>query len=486
MFESLSDRIMGSVKKLKGQHKISEKNIEDAVKEVRMSLLEADVNFKVVKSFIDEVKKKALGEEVLSAVSPGEQFVKIVNDELVRILGGEAEGLDTKGSPAVVFMVGLQGAGKTTTSAKLALHIRKKLGKKPGLVPADIYRPAAIDQLKQLAKDNDFPVYDTQLGQQPEEILEKAKAWAKDNMVEVVLVDTAGRLQIDEDLMGELGRLKDIWQPREVLLVADAMLGQQAVNVAEGFHARLGITGLVLTKVDGDARGGAALSIREATGVPIKFLGMGEKVSELEVFHPDRLASRILDMGDVLSLVEKAQEVVDEKEAMKTAKKMMKNQFTMEDFLSQIQQMKKLGSMESLLGMLPGMGQLKKQLKNMTPPDEELKKIEAIIRSMTPKERAEPKILNGSRRARIAKGSGTEVKDVNRFVKQFEESKKMMQSFMKMGAGGMFGGGGMPGMGGGGFPGMGGGNPFGGGGFPGMGKKGGKGGKGGGGGFPFR
>lgn len=488
MFESLSDRILGSVKKLKGQHKISEKNIEDAVKEVRLSLLEADVNFKVVKSFIDNVKAKALGEEVLSAVAPGEQFVKIVHDELVRILGGDAEGLNVKSTPSVVFMVGLQGAGKTTSTAKLALHIRKKLGKKPGLVPADIYRPAAIDQLKQLAKDNNFPVYDTQIGQKPEDILEKAKAWAKDNMIEVVLVDTAGRLQIDDELMNELSRLKDIWEPKEIMLVADAMLGQQAVNVAEGFHSRLGITGLMLTKVDGDARGGAALSIREATGVPIKFLGMGEKVSELEVFHPDRLASRILDMGDVLSLVERAQEVVDEKDAMDAAKKMMKNQFTIEDFLSQIQQLKKLGGMESLLGMLPGMGQLKKQLKNMTPPDEEMKKIEAIIRSMTLKERQNPKILNGSRRARIAKGSGTEVKDVNRFVKQFEESKKMMQSMMKMG--GMFGGGGnpfgggggggFPGMGGGGFPGMGGGNPFGGGG-----KKGGGKGGGGGRGFPF-
>jgi signal recognition particle subunit SRP54 len=488
MFESLSDKILGSVKKLKGQHKISEKNIEDAVKEVRLSLLEADVNFKVVKSFIDNVKQKALGEEVLSAVAPGEQFVKIVHDELVRILGGDAEGLNVKSTPSVVFMVGLQGAGKTTSTAKLALHIRKKLGKKPGLVPADIYRPAAIDQLKQLAKDNNFPVYDTQIGQKPEEILEKAKAWAKDNMIEVVLVDTAGRLQIDDELMNELSRLKEIWNPKEVMLVADAMLGQQAVNVAEGFHSRLGITGLMLTKVDGDARGGAALSIREATGVPIKFLGMGEKVAELEVFHPDRLASRILDMGDVLSLVEKAQEVVDEKDAMDAAKKMMKNQFTIEDFLSQIQQLKKLGGMESLLGMLPGMGQLKKQLKNMTPPDEEMKKIEAIIRSMTIKERQNPKILNGSRRARIAKGSGTEVKDVNRFVKQFEESKKMMQSMMKMG--GMFGGGGnpfgggggggFPGMGGGGFPGMGGGNPFGGGG-----KKGGGKGGGGGRGFPF-
>ncbi|MFK8138382.1 MAG: signal recognition particle protein [Bdellovibrionales bacterium] len=496
MFESLSDKILGSVKKLKGQHKISEKNIEDAIKEVRLSLLEADVNFKVVKKFIERVKEKAVGEEVLQAIAPGEQFIKIVNDELVILLGKDEAPLEVKSTPSVVFMVGLQGAGKTTTAAKLALHIRKKLKKRPGLVPADIYRPAAVDQLKTLAKDNDFPVFDTQPGMKPEEILEKSKAWAKDNMVEVVLVDTAGRLQIDEELMGELGRLKDIWTPKEILLVADAMLGQQAVNVAEGFHDRLGITGLVLTKVDGDARGGAALSIREATGVPIKFLGMGEKVSELEVFHPDRLAGRILDMGDVVSLVEKAAEVVDEKEAMKTAKKMMKNEFTIEDFLAQIQQMKKLGGMESLLGMLPGMGQLKKQMKNMTPPDEEMKKIEAIINSMTLQERRNPKILNGSRRERIAKGSGTQVKDINRFVKQFAEAKKMMQGMMKMGGmGGMFGGGGgLPGMGGGlgggspfgggapgGLPGLGGGSPFGKG-FPG--KKGGKGGKGGSG-FPF-
>lgn len=483
MFESLSDKMLAAAKKLKGQHKISESNIEDAIKEVRLSLLEADVNFKVVKTFIERVKEKALGAEVLSAVSPGEQFVKIVHDELVELLGGDAAPLNTKGNPAVVFMVGLQGAGKTTTSAKLALHIRKKFGKKPGLVPADIYRPAAIDQLKQLAKENDVPVFDTQVGQKPEEILEQAKAWAKNNMVEVVLVDTAGRLQIDEDLMGELGRLKQIWEPRETLLVADAMLGQQAVNVAEGFNTTLGLSGLILTKIDGDARGGAALSIREATGIPIKFLGKGEKVGDLEVFHPDRLASRILDMGDVLSLVEKAQEVIDEKEAMAAAKKMAKNQFTMDDFLKQIQQMKKLGGMETLLSMLPGAGQIKKQLKNMAPPDEEVKKIEAIIRSMTMAERNNPKILNGSRRERIAKGSGTHVKDINKFVKQFEQAQKMMQSMMKMGLGGMFGGGGgFPG-GGGGFPGMGGGGGFpgmgGGGGFPGLPGKGKKGG------FPF-
>ncbi|MCB0415270.1 MAG: signal recognition particle protein Srp54, partial [Bdellovibrionales bacterium] len=347
----------------------------------------------------------------------------------------------------VIFLVGLQGTGKTTSAAKLALYIRKKYGKRPGLIPVDVYRPAAIDQLTQLAKTNDIPVFPSSSQEKPEVILEKAKAWAQENMVDVVIVDTAGRLQIDDELMSELQRLKETWEPKEILLVADAMLGQQSVNVAEGFNGRLGLTGLILTKVDGDARGGAALSIREATGVPIKFLGVGEKVSALEVFHPDRLASRILDMGDVLSLVEKAQEVIDQKEALKSAQKMAKNKFTMEDFLSQIQMMKKMGGMESLMKMIPGMGQAMKKIKNMAPPDDELKKIEAIIRSMTPAERENHKLLNGSRRLRIANGSGTEVSDVNKFVKQFVESQKMMSKMMKMGMGkggfNPFGGGGM-------------------------------------------
>jgi signal recognition particle subunit SRP54 len=441
IFDSLSDRLLGSLKKLRGQSKITEDNIQDVIKEIRMSLLEADVNFKVVKSFIDRVKEKALGQEVLGSVSPGQQFVKIVNDELIAILGGTTEELITRGSPGVIFLVGLQGAGKTTTAAKLAKHIRAKYQKKPGLIPADVYRPAAIDQLKTLGKQNDIPVFDSKPTQKPEEILEQAKKWATDNMIEVVIVDTAGRLQIDEDLMGELGRLKQIWEPKEVLLVADAMLGQQSVNVAEGFHQRLGLTGLVLTKVDGDARGGAALSIRQATGVPIKFLGIGEKSDALEVFHPDRLASRILDMGDVLSLVEKAQEVIDEKTARESANKVKKGQFTVEDFLKQLQMMKKMGGMESILGMLPGMGGMMKQMKDMAPPDKELKKIEAIIQSMTLKERHDHKVLNGSRRLRIANGSGTDVSDVNKFVKQFEQSQKMMQQMMKMGMGGMMGGG---------------------------------------------
>ncbi|MES2854939.1 MAG: signal recognition particle protein, partial [Bdellovibrionota bacterium] len=368
IFDSLSDKLLGSLKKLRGQSRITEDNIQDAIKEIRLSLLEADVNFKVVKSFIDSVKEKALGQEVLTSLNSSQQFVKIVHDELVRVLGGETEELITRGSPGVIFLVGLQGAGKTTTAAKLAKHIRTKYSKRPGLVPADVYRPAAIDQLKTLGKQNDIHVFDSKPTQKPEEILEQAKKWATDNMIDVVLVDTAGRIQVDEDLMQELSRLKAIWEPKEILLVADAMLGQQSVNVAEGFHKQLGLTGLVLTKVDGDARGGAALSIRQATGVPIKFLGIGEKSDAIEVFHPDRLASRILDMGDVMSLVEKAQEVISEKDARDSAKKIAKNKFTVEDFLKQLQMMKKMGGMESLLGMLPGMGQAMKQMKDMAPP----------------------------------------------------------------------------------------------------------------------
>lgn len=445
MFENLSDKMLASLKKVKGQGKITEKNIQDTIKEIRMSLLEADVNFKVVKSFVSRVKEKALGQEVVGSVTAGQQFVKIVHDELVGILGGEAEPLKVTGKPAVLFLVGLQGTGKTTTSAKLALHIRQKLQKRPGLVPVDVYRPAAIEQLKTLGKQNDLPVFPSDSNKKPEELLEAAKQWATENMIDVIIVDTAGRLQIDEALMEELGRLKETWEPTETLLVADAMLGQQSVNVAEGFHERLGLSGLILTKVDGDARGGAALSIREATGVPIKFLGVGEKVGNLEVFHPDRLASRILDMGDVLSLVERAQDVISEKEAKKSAQKIARNQFTMDDFLSQIQMMKRMGGMESIMKMIPGMGQMMKKMKDMTPPDKEVKKIEAIIRSMTPEERANHKILNGSRRLRIANGSGTQVSDVNKFVKQFDEARKMMSQMMKMGLG-RGGGGGFPGM----------------------------------------
>lgn len=436
MFEALSDKLTGVLQRVRGQAHITDKNIEEALKEIRLSLLEADVNFKVVKQFLDEVKTKALGADVLQSLTAGQQFTKIVHDELVNMLGRAAEQIDVRGEPAVLFLVGLQGVGKTTTAAKLALYIRQKLSKKPGLIPADVYRPAAIEQLTVIAKQNGLPVYPTQVGDKPEDILARAKAWAKEEMIEVVIVDTAGRLQIDDALMTELKNLKGIWAPNEVLLVSDAMLGQQSVQVAEGFHQTLGLTGLVLTKVDGDARGGAALSIRAATGVPIKFLGVGEKVANLEVFHPDRLAGRILGMGDVMSLVEKAQEVIDEKTARESAKKIGKGAFTLEDFLKQIQMMKKMGGLESLLKLVPGMGNITKQLKDMAPPDKEMRKIEAIIRSMTPGERDNPKILNGSRRLRIANGSGTEVKDVNRLVQQFTQAQKMMSQMMKMGMGG--------------------------------------------------
>lgn len=435
MFEQLSDKILSSLKRVRGTSQITAANIEDAIKDIRMSLLEADVNFKVVKGFVDRVKAKALGQDVLNSVTPAQQFTKAVHDELVAILGGESQGLILKGPLPTVMLVGLQGTGKTTTAAKLALYIRQKLGKKPGLVPADVYRPAAIEQLKTLAKTNGLPVFESAPTDSPEQILQKAQKWAPTENIDVLILDTAGRLQIDSELMNELKKLKDIGGPSEILLVADAMLGQQSVEVAEGFHKTVGLTGLVLTKVDGDARGGAALSIRETVGVPIKFLGIGEKIANLEVFHPDRLASRILDRGDVLTLVEKAQEVIDEKEAKESARKMARNQFTLEDFLSQIQTMKKLGGMESILKMIPGMGQLSKQMKGMAPPDREMKKIEAIIRSMTRQERQNPAVLNGSRRLRIANGSGTQVSDVNKMIKQFDDAKKMMSQFMKMGMG---------------------------------------------------
>lgn len=446
MFNQLQDKLLASIKKLKGQGRISESNIDETLREIKLNLLEADVHFKVVKNFIDRVKQKSLGAEVLNTVSPGQQFIKIVHDELVQLLGGASHEINLREKPSILMMVGLQGTGKTTTTAKLALHIQKTFKKRVGLVPADIYRPAAIDQLKVLGEKIGAPVFPSQSNQNPRDILKQAKEWAQKEFLDVLILDTAGRLQIDEDLMTELSDLKTLAQPQEILLVVDAMLGQQSVNVAQGFNEKLGLSGFILTKVDGDARGGAALSIREMTGLPIKFLGQGEKVEALEVFHPDRLASRILDMGDVVSLVEKAQEVINEEDAIKTAKKIAKNEFTVEDFLSQMQQIKKLGSFESIMKMLPGMNQVMKQVKDIAPPDKEIKKIEAIIRSMTLEERQNHKILNGSRRLRIAKGSGTQVSDVNKFIKQFEQSQKMMSQMMKF----MGKGGGFPGMGGGG------------------------------------
>jgi len=435
MFDQLSDKLLASLKKIKGNSKITESNIEDTIREIRFSLLEADVNFRVVKEFIDRVKSKALGQEVISRLEPGQQFTKVVHDELVTLLGTDAVPINVKKTPSYILLVGLQGAGKTTSAAKLALYIRQKLFKTVGLVPCDIYRPAAIEQLKSLGRTNQIPVFSTEPNQNPREIAKKARAWAEKERLDALIFDTAGRLHIDDTLMNELADLKEILDPHEILLVADSQLGQQSVQVAEGFHSKLHLTGLVLTKIDGDARGGAALSIRHITGIPIKFLGHGEKVNALELFHPDRLANRILDMGDVLTLVERAQELVSQKESAKTTQKLLKNQFTLEDFLKQMQMLKKMGGIESMLKFLPGFQQIKSQLAQMSPPDKEMKKIEAIILSMTREERRDPKVLNGSRRGRIASGSGTQVQDVNRLIKQFDEAKKMMSQMMKMGLG---------------------------------------------------
>lgn len=433
MLENLSEKILSGLKKIRGQGKITTENIEASLKEIRLALLEADVNFRVVKEFIQKVQEKALGQEVVASVTAGQQIVKIVHDELVNLMGGENQGLNFSGKPPhVILLVGLQGAGKTTSAAKLALHIRKK-GRQPILVSVDVYRPAAIEQLKTLSENNGLSFYLSQASDKPAAIAKRALQACQDEGKDTLIVDTAGRLQIDEALMNELATLKGILQPNEILLVADAMTGQDAVNIAAGFHEKLGLTGVVLSKMDGDARGGAALSIKATTQAPIKFIGTSEKMDGLEPFYPDRLAGRILDMGDVVSLVEKASEVFEESKAIELQKKMRKNQFTLEDFRDQLRQMKKLGPMEGILKMLPGMGQLSKQLKDMSPPDQELKKIEAIINSMTARERENYKVLNGSRRSRIAKGSGTQVSDINRFVKQFEQAQKMMQMMSKMG-----------------------------------------------------
>ncbi len=431
MFEQLSDRFLNTIKKLRGQHRISAENIEATLKDVRMALLEADVNFKVTKQFIDQVRSKALGADVLDGLNPSQQFIQILHDELVQALGKENSELDVRENPSVVYLVGLQGVGKTTTAAKLALFVRQKLKKKPGLVPADLQRPAAIEQLSVLAKTNGLPVFPTTTSMNVKELLEGAQKWAKENFIEVLIIDTAGRIQLDQELMRELQEMKSLLPGHEHILVADAMLGQASVQVAEGFHKNLGLTGLILTKVDGDARGGAALSIHQVLGLPIKFMGVGEKIAALEPFHPDRLAKRLLDMGDVLSLVEKVKGELSEAEALESSKKFMSNSFQLGDFLKQIQQLKKMGGIQSMLSLLPGMGQLKDQMKNLTPPDDEMKKIEAIIQSMTLQERRDPRVLNGSRRERIAKGSGTRVQDVNRLIRQFDEMKKMMGGFLK-------------------------------------------------------
>jgi signal recognition particle subunit SRP54 len=433
VFDSLTDKLGQTFKRLKGHGKLSESNVKDALREVRLSLLEADVNYRVVKDFVSAIKSRAVGKEVLASLTPGQQFIKVVNEELIMLMGGEAEELDLTGRPPVVIMLaGLQGSGKTTTVGKLALRF-KSLGRRPYLVPADVYRPAAIDQLKQLGADIDMPVHPSNADQDPVAICREAVDLAEDKNYDTVILDTAGRLHIDEELMEELRVIKREVSPKRILLVADAMTGQDAVNVAEKFNEDLDIDGVILTKLDGDARGGAALSIKAVTGKPILFAGIGEKLDALDVFHPDRMASRILGMGDMLSLIEQAQETYDQKKAAELQRKMKKNEFTIEDFRDHLQQLRKMGSISDLMDKIPGMSGMMKKMQGAAPPEEELKRIEAIINSMTREERINHAILNGSRRKRIARGSGTTVQDVNSFVKQYLEMKKMMKKINRFG-----------------------------------------------------
>ncbi len=439
MFESLTEKLELTFKRLRGEGKISEKNIDDALREVRLALLEADVHVKVVKTFLDSVKAKSLGQEVLQSLTPEQQFLKIVRDELTELLGGEHRKLDLKAAPPVVIMlVGLQGSGKTTTLAKLARHLKRDQKRTPYLVPADVYRPAAIEQLKILGAEVELPVYESNPQTSPVVICKQALDEAKKRFCDLLLIDTAGRLHIDEELMQELKLIKSAVNPHQILFVADSMTGQDAVNQAMGFDQQLGISGVILTKLDGDARGGAALSIRQMVGKPILFAGMGEKLDALEPFYPDRLASRILGMGDVLSLIDKVQQNFEQKEAERLQKVIQKQQFTLEEFQIQLQQIKKMGSMGSLLELIPGGKKLASQV-DADKAEKELKRVEAIINSMTLQERRSPAILNGSRRRRIAQGSGTSVADVNRLMKQFLEMKKMMQRVSKGGMKSLFG-----------------------------------------------
>ena len=433
MFDSLTDKLGQTFKRLKGHGKLSGSNVKDALREVRLSLLEADVNYRVVKDFVSAVKSRAMGKEVLASLTPGQQFIKIVNDELILLMGGEAEELDLAGRPPVVIMLaGLQGSGKTTTVGKLALRFKSQ-GRRPYLVPADVYRPAAIDQLQQLGADIDIPVHPSTTEQDPVVICREAVELAENKNYDTVILDTAGRLHIDEELMEELRVIKREVSPKRILLVADAMTGQDAVNVAEKFNEDLDIDGVILTKLDGDARGGAALSIKAVTGKPILFAGIGEKLDALDVFHPDRLAGRILGMGDMLGLIEQAQDAYDQKKAAELQRKFKKNEFTIEDFRDHLQQLRKMGSISDLMDKIPGMSGMMKKMQGSAPPEEELKRIEAIINSMTREERINHGILNGSRRKRIAKGSGTTVQDVNSFVKQYLEMKKMMKKINRFG-----------------------------------------------------
>ena len=434
MFDNLSDKFQKIFKDLRGQGKLSEANIKEALREVRMALLEADVHYKVAKDFVAGIASRAVGQEVMQSLTPGQQVIKIVNEELTKLMGGEAEPLRLTGRlPVAIMLVGLQGSGKTTTAGKLARKLTKD-GRRPCLVPADVYRPAAIDQLVTLAGQLKLPVYPSASNQAPEEIAKEAINYALQENCDTVLVDTAGRLHIDSELMDELSRLKQILQPAEILLVADSMTGQDAVQIAGAFNEKLGLTGIVLTKLDGDARGGAALSIRSVTQCPIKLIGVGEKLDALEVFHPDRMSSRILGMGDVLSMIEKAQEAFDAEEAQEIAKKFKQDTFSLEDFRNQLRQIKKMGSFEQLLGMLPGMGILK-ELKKVQVDQKEFVRMEAIINSMTREERRNSDLLNASRRRRIADGSGTSVQEVNRLLKSYEDSRRVMRQMMGAGGG---------------------------------------------------
>lgn len=424
MFESLGDRLQNVIHKVKGYGTITEDNISEMMREIRLALLEADVNYKVVKEFTKEVKEKALGEEVRKSIKPGDLFVKIVHDELTELLGGESAPLNLKGNPATLMLVGLQGSGKTTTIGKLSNLIRKKHAKKPLLVACDVYRPAAIDQLKQIGKQLNIEVYE-EGKKDPVEISKNAITYAKENGYDYVLIDTAGRLHIDEELMVELENIRTEINPDEILLVIDSMMGQDAINVINGFNDKLPLTGVILTKLDGDTRGGVALSVRHITNVPIKFIGVSEKMDGIDYFDPERMAGRILGMGDVVSLVEKATEAIDEKEAEKTAKRMQSGKFDLEDFLSTMKQMKKLGPLENLLKLIPGAKKM--GLNNVKIDPKDMAHIEAIVLSMTPKERRNPDIIKASRKTRIAKGSGRSVQEVNKLLQQFDQMKKMMK-----------------------------------------------------------
>jgi signal recognition particle subunit SRP54 len=431
-FEGLSDRLQDIFRKLRGKGKITEEDVKVAMREVRLALLEADVNFKVVKDFIARVRDRAIGQEVLGSLTPGQQIVKIVHDEMTELMGGSESKLNLSSKPPTVIMaVGLQGAGKTTTVAKLAKTLTKQ-GRRPLLVACDIYRPAAIKQLQVLGEQTGTPVFS--MGQQnPVNIAQASLEHARSNNRDIVILDTAGRLHINEELMDELAGIKEQVDPDEILLIVDAMTGQDAVTVAESFHEQLGLTGVVLTKLDGDTRGGAALSVKAVTGCPIKFVGMGEKLDALEPFHPDRMASRILGMGDILTLVEKAQATFDQEKAREMERKIRKQEFTLEDFMEQMQQMRSMGPLEDLLGMIPGLNKQMKDIQGQVD-EKEIARLEAIIQSMTPAERRDPSIISGSRKKRIARGSGTRVQEVNRLLKQFEESRKMMKQFADMGS----------------------------------------------------